>query len=159
MTSFDDYEPESDAYRILTQHEKYRRANRFAQKLSELCSEVGMREYVERLNTMKKLVLTWSKGGRAALVSTENADDDGSGICLDSPSSSKGNEAESTGPGDDVHEEPPQDNISDPSTEPQNISDPHQELQDNTPDSPKGTENLYELKAFKTLSQLHRLRA
>ena len=42
--SFDDYEPESDAYRILTKNEKYRRANRFAQKLSELCSEVGMRE-------------------------------------------------------------------------------------------------------------------
>ena len=90
------------------------------------------------------------------LVST---DDDGSGICLDSPSSSKSNDAERTGPGDEVHEEPPQDNISDPSTEPQKISNPHPELQDNTQDSPNGTENLYELKAFKTLSLLHRLRA
>eukprot|EP00118_Oscarella_pearsei_P020011 m.215599 g.215599 ORF g.215599 m.215599 type:complete len:418 (+) comp39835_c0_seq7:476-1729(+) len=51
-------------FTILNSHEKYRRANKIARKIPELCAEVGMTEYRERVEFLKSVVALWAKGER-----------------------------------------------------------------------------------------------
>ena len=53
--------------RILSQHEKYRKAFGIAQKLASLASEIPMKEYHYALECLQKIVEMWEKGKHVAV--------------------------------------------------------------------------------------------
>ena len=64
----------------LSQHQKFHKANLLAQELASLASEVGMTAFERRLDVMKSLKESWSKGKDVAIVMEE--DEDQSGTCM-----------------------------------------------------------------------------
>jgi len=56
------------AKKVLSQHEKYRKAFHIMQKLASLASEAPMREFEEQLETLEKLLALWQNGSQAVVV-------------------------------------------------------------------------------------------
>lgn len=54
--------------KVVSQHEKYRKAYHVTQKLASLASEAPMREFEEQLATLEKLLALWQNGARAVVV-------------------------------------------------------------------------------------------
>ena len=52
---------------ILTQHQKFHKAQVVTQQLATLCSEVGMDEFQERLTLISVLKDEWAKGEKVSL--------------------------------------------------------------------------------------------
>lgn len=55
---------------VLSQHQKFHKAQIVAQELSSLASEVGMPEFEERLTVLKSLRDLWAHGEKAVIVET-----------------------------------------------------------------------------------------
>ena len=53
--------------KVLSQHEKYRKAYHVTQKLASLASEAPMREFGEQLATLEKILALWQKGSQAVV--------------------------------------------------------------------------------------------
>ena len=52
---------------ILSQHDKYRKAFRITQKLTSIVSEAPMREFEEKLESLKRIVHMWETGSQVIL--------------------------------------------------------------------------------------------
>lgn len=61
---------------ILSQHDKYHKAFRVTQKLTSILSEAPMREFEEKLGTVKKLIQIWQDGSEVML---QNVSDESTG--------------------------------------------------------------------------------
>lgn len=58
----------SSKEKVLSQHEKFRKAKSIIDQLPSLASEVGMDEFLERVNTLDKLREIWARGGRVIVT-------------------------------------------------------------------------------------------
>ena len=56
---------------VLTQHQKFHKAEQVTQQLAALASEVGMDEFQQRLAQMRLLRDTWAKGGTITLKTSD----------------------------------------------------------------------------------------
>ena len=52
---------------VLSQHEKFRKANSVAQKLATLASEVSMEEFKSRLACLEEITKIWERGGHLSV--------------------------------------------------------------------------------------------
>ena len=70
--------------RILTQHQKFHKAKYLLDQPPALASEVGMEEFLERMNVLEQLRDIWKRGGNAVVVEVpdwnESCAGDSSGI-------------------------------------------------------------------------------
>ena len=55
---------------MLTQHQKFHKAQQVTQQLTTLASEVGMDEFEARLAQMRLLRDEWARGGRVTLTTS-----------------------------------------------------------------------------------------
>ena len=53
---------------MLSQHEKFRKANCVAQKLASLASEVSMEEFSVRLAKLEEIMKIWERGGHLSVI-------------------------------------------------------------------------------------------
>ena len=53
---------------VLSQHEKFRKANCVAQKLASLASEVSMEEFSVRLAKLEEIMKIWERGGHLSVI-------------------------------------------------------------------------------------------
>ena len=63
--------------RILSQHEKYRKAFDVAKQLASICSEVTTREYPSYLGVLEDLLEHWRMGQRVSLKQYDDKIDEG----------------------------------------------------------------------------------
>ena len=54
--------------RVLNQHQKFHKAKHLIDQLPALVSEVGMDEFVERIEVLEKLKDVWERGGNASII-------------------------------------------------------------------------------------------
>ena len=70
--------------RTLTQHQKFHKAKYLIDQLPALASEVGMEEFLERMDVLEQLRDIWTRGGNAVVVEVpdwnESCARDSSGI-------------------------------------------------------------------------------
>lgn len=70
--------------RTLTQHQKFHKAKYLIDQLPALASEVGMEEFLERMDVLEQLRDIWTRGGNAVVVEVpdwnESCAGDSSGI-------------------------------------------------------------------------------
>jgi len=80
----DVYDDDRDAFQIsmltqpkravLSQHEKFRKANSIAQKLATLASEVSMKEFNSRLACLEEVTKIWERGGHLSVECCDEVD-------------------------------------------------------------------------------------
>lgn len=52
----------------LTQHQKFRKAKTIIEQLPALASEVGMEEFMERMNVLSQIKDIWARGGKVTVT-------------------------------------------------------------------------------------------
>ena len=52
---------------VLTQHQKFRKAKTTIEQLPALASEVGMVEFIERMNVLEQIRNIWARGGKVTV--------------------------------------------------------------------------------------------
>ena len=66
---------QSKPTRILDQHQKFHKAKYVIDQLPALTSEVGMDEFMERLEVLEQLKDVWTRGGSAVVVEVPDHDE------------------------------------------------------------------------------------
>jgi zinc finger SWIM domain-containing protein 3 len=67
---------------ILSQHDKYRKAFRITQKLTSIVSEAPMREFEEKLESLKRIVHMWETGSQVILQDAAEITSINCGSCV-----------------------------------------------------------------------------
>ena len=60
--------PQTSKQAVLSQHEKFRKANHVTQKLASLASEVSMKEFNVRLACLEEITKIWERGGYLSVI-------------------------------------------------------------------------------------------
>ena len=63
-----DYTTEHSGHSTLSQHQKFQKAKLIVDKLPSLASEVGMDEFMRRMDTLKKVYDAWAHGGSVIVL-------------------------------------------------------------------------------------------
>jgi len=66
--------------RILDQHQKFRKAKYVMDQLPALVSEVGMEEFIKRIEVLEQLKDVWTRGGSAIVVEVSDSSEECAGI-------------------------------------------------------------------------------